>query len=145
MKLDEVFGQWKKDSKIDRNDLTGESLRISELHWKYLQIYTSEKLVFNRKNADYKILFRLKFEYYLGTLSDEELKEKGWEPNPLRIIRQDLQTYIDADKDIVQANLMLLQQEEKVSALENIIKSINNRSFNINNALNDIKFKNGEN
>jgi len=145
MKLDEVFGQWKKDSKIDRNDLTGESLRISELHWKYLQIYTSEKLVFNRKNADYKILFRLKFEYYLGTLSDEELKEKGWEPNPLRIIRQDLQTYIDADKDIVQANLMLLQQEEKVSALENIIKSINNRSYNINNALNDIKFKNGEN
>jgi hypothetical protein len=145
MKLDDIFLEWKKDSKIDVSQLAVESLKIPELHWKYLQILSHEKLILNKKEADYKSLFKLKFEYYLGTISEEDRKEKGWSPNPLRIVRQDIQTYIEADKDMVEINLFRLQQVEKVEVLENIIRSINNRSFMITNALNDIKFKNGVN
>ena len=145
MLLKDVFEQWGKDSKIDRNDLTAESLRIPELHHKYLMIYTGEKIRLHQRESDFKVLYRLKFEYYFGTISSEDLKEKGWEPNALNIIRADLPTYIDSDKDIVEANLLVLQQAEKVQALENIIRSINNRSYMITNALNDTKFKNGVN
>lgn len=145
MKLIDILSEWKVDSKIDISELAIESIKTAELHSKYLNIFINEKLFLRKRETDYKSLFKLKFEYYLGTITDEALKINGWEPNPLKIIRQDIPMYIDADKDVIQAKLLLYQQEEKVDALENIIKSINNRSFYLNNALADIKFKHGEN
>lgn len=145
MKLAEIFSQWKIDCKIDLTELAVESVKTFELHSKYLNLWTYEKLALNKKESDYKVLFRLKFEYYIGTISDEDLKKMGWEPNPLRIIRQDVQMYMESDTELINSKALLRQQEEKVTALEHILKSINNRSFHINNAIADRKFKHGEN
>jgi hypothetical protein len=145
MKLDEIFSQWKEDCKIDLTELAVESVKTFELHSKYLNLWTYEKIALNKRESEYKILFRLKFQYYAGTISDEDLKKMGWEPNPLRIIRQDIQMHMESDEQLIASKALWKQQEEKVTALEHIIKSINNRSFHINNAIADRKFKHGEN
>ena len=128
---------------IDKSELGEESLKISQLHSKYFKFYSQERLALKKLEQDYKILYRKKFEYYNGTMSYEDLKENGWEPNPLKILKTETPIYITSDKDIVELQLRIDYQSEKLNFLENIIKSVNNRGFNIKSAIDWIKFQNG--
>ena len=76
-------------------------------------------------------------------MDSDELKEYGWSPQPLRILKSDIPTYIDADKDVVEASLKIGVQEAKVEYLESIIKQINNRNFILSNIINWEKFRTG--
>lgn len=144
MTLDEIFSLWEKDSVIDRTELTGASLDTPKLHHKYLRIHSKENLLLKKMEQDFNVLFKIKTEYYLGTLDFETIKEKGWEPNPLKILKAELPTYIKADTDIIKSNLTIAMQREKVSVLESIIKTITNRGFAIKSAIDYIKFQAGE-
>jgi len=143
MKLEEIHDLWESDSKIDKTELAGESLKIPQLHHKYYKIYSNEKLVLKKLNSEYKQLKLAKFEF-LTQGPNEETDEKGWElPAIGRVLKADVQNYIEADKDIINLSLKIGLQEEKVEFLESIIRSLNNRGYNIHTALEFIKFTNG--
>jgi len=143
MQLDEIFENWQIDSKISKTELDDESIKTSLLHSKYLKMYSTEKLVLYRLEAEYKILFKTKNEYYSGTLDLQTIKEKGWEPNPKIILKSDIPIHIDADSDIQKISLKIGLQREKIYALESILKSISNRGFQISTAVNWQKLMNG--
>jgi len=88
-------------------------------------------------------LYKLKNEYYSGTLDLQTLKEKGWEPNQKIILKSDIPIHIDADSDIQKISLKIGLQREKIYALESILKSISNRGFQINTAVNWQKLMSG--
>lgn len=142
MKLEEIEALWETDSKIDRTDLDNESLKIPSLHSKYYKIYLREKVQLKAEDHEYRIFYKLKHEYYTGKLSKEELDEHNWEPFQF-VLKNDLQVYIDADKDIADRLLKLQVQREKVEFLENIIKTLNGRGFLIKNAIDFIRFTSG--
>jgi hypothetical protein len=96
-----------------------------------------------RQRADYKVLIKLKNDYYRGDMDSEELKEHGWDPQPLRILKSDIPTYIDADKDVVEASLKIGVQEAKVEYLESIIRQINNRNFILKSIIDWERFRTG--
>ena len=73
----------------------------------------------------------------------EDLTDLGWEPNPLKILRADIPQYIDADKDIVDLNLKIAYQKEKVDFLDSAIRSLNTRGYNLRAAIDWEKFKMG--
>lgn len=141
-KLEEIESLWEQDSKIDRTDLDNESLKIPSLHSKYYKIYLREKIQLKSEEQTYKQFYKLKHEYYTGKLSQQELDQYGWEPFQF-VLKNDLQVYIDADKDIIDRLLKLTVQKEKVEFLENVIKTLNNRGFLIKNAIDFIKFTSG--
>jgi hypothetical protein len=143
MKLDDIQVLWEKDSRIDRTELGEESLKISSLHNKYFKIFSDERLSLRKLEMDYKILYKQKFQYYQGILSDEELKEFGWEPFQLKVLKQDLPVYIEGDKDIIAINLRIGLQGEKVSFLESILKNLANRGYQIKNVIEWERFKVG--
>lgn len=143
MKLDEIQEMWDKDACVDRSELGEESLRIPQLHSKYYKIFSQERTVLRKWEGDYKKLYKQKYEYYNGTLSEEELKANGWDPNPLRILKTDIPTYIDADSDIIKARSMIGSQQDKVEYVESIIKSLPSRGYQINAAITWEKFKVG--
>ena len=58
-------------------------------------------------------------------------------------LKSDIQMYIDSDKDIIDSNLKVAYCKEKVDFLEAIIRTLNLRSYQINNAINWEKFKVG--
>ena len=60
-----------------------------------------------------------------------------------RILKADLGIHIDANQNWIDNNLKMAYQKEKVDFLEAIIKSLNNRGFNINAAIQWEKFKVG--
>jgi hypothetical protein len=142
MKLEEIESLWEQDSKIDRTDLDNESLKIPTLHGKYYKIYLREKVQLKAEEQEYKTFYKLKHEYYTGKLSKEELDQYGWEPFQF-VLKNDLQVYIDADKDIADRLLKLQVQREKVDLLESIIKTLNGRGFLIKNAIDFIRFTSG--
>ena len=143
MKLEEIFDEWSKDSEIDRTELGSESLRIAKLHVKYFRMFSEERLVLKKMETEHKVLYKNKCEWLNGTMDQETLKELGWKPNFLKIMKSELQMYVDADQDIIKSNLRMSIQQEKVSVLESIIKSLQGRSFNIRAAIDWEKFKTG--
>jgi hypothetical protein len=76
-------------------------------------------------------------------MDELELKQRGWKPNPLKIIRTDLPKYIESDKDIIKMSLRIDLYLSIANYLEDIIKQINNRNFIISNMINWEKFRSG--
>jgi hypothetical protein len=113
------------------------------LHGKYLNIYHDETLVLRKLDADYNLLLKKKWEYYSGKLSQQELDQLGWEPFGHRILRQDMDTYMDADEGLIKIRSKMDLQKAKVEYLDSIIKGINNRQWVIRNAIEWRKFMSG--
>lgn len=143
MTLEEIYAEWAKDGEIDQSNISGEATNIPKLHNKYYRHYANEHLRLKKYRADFKKMFKLKTEYYRGELDASELKEYGWKPQPLKIIRQDIPTYLESDDDLIDLSLKIGVQEEKVDYLESIVKSINNRSFLLKNIIEWEKFRTG--
>lgn len=143
MKLEEIQSLWDKDSTINRVELGDESLKIPQLHSKYYKIYSDERMALRRLEYQYYNLKMKKYEYYNGTISEEDLKERGWEPNPLKILKADIPMYIESDHDIVAIQTKIDMQKEKVEFVESIIKSFTTRGYQIKAAIDWAKFQVG--
>jgi hypothetical protein len=76
-------------------------------------------------------------------LSEEQLHHLGWEPFELALIRQDLDKFIDSDKDVIQLELKVTMQKEKVNYLESVVKIISNKIWSIRASIEWIKFTQG--
>lgn len=143
MDIDTLYKEWAKDGEIDQANISKTTSEIPKLHNKYFRWYVEEGLKLKKLKAEYKILYKLKSEYYRGELDDEELKQHGWKPQPLKILRTDVPTYLEADVDIVKLSLKIGLQEETVAYLESIVKQISNRNFLLKTIVDWEKFRTG--
>ena len=143
MKLEDIQDEWTKDSNIDRSELGEESLKVPQLHSKYYKMYSQERMRLRQMESDYRILYREKYEYYNGTISEDDLNVNGWEPFMLKILKTDIPTYMESDPAVIAIKLKLSVQEEKVDFLESIIKSLPSRGYQIKAAIDWEKFKVG--
>jgi hypothetical protein len=142
--LNEIRKMVESDIKIDNTQLDKESLNIPQMHNKYLCILMDEKLVLKKYEGDYSILKKNKWLYYTGKLSEEQLSELNWEPFELAILRQDVDKFLDSDKELITLKNKIEYQNEKINYLENIVKAISNRIWNIRAAIDWIKFTQGQ-
>ncbi len=143
--MEMIHELWDVDSKIDDLELDLESLKIPQLHSKYMKIMNDENRILNRMMFTHKMLEKDKFEYYSGKMCQEDLDERNWQPLALKILKGDVAKYVDGDPNIVQNLVMIGDQREKVGLLSSIIGSVNNRSFTISNAIKWKQFTNGIN
>jgi len=143
MKLEDIIAEWDKDGAIDQTNISNESGNTPKLHNKYFKIYMGEGYILRKMKCDYKKFFKLKTEYYRGELDITELKQYGWEQQPLKILRQDIPSYMDADDELIETSLRIGAQEQKVEYLEAIIKMIGNRGFQLNTIVTWERFRTG--
>jgi len=141
--IETLYNEWAKDGEIDQVNISKSTTDIPKLHNKYFRWYVEEGLKLKKLKAEYKILYKLKNEYYRGELDDEELKQHGWKPQPLKILRTDVPQYLEADPDVVKLSLKIGFQEEIVAYLESIIKHISNRNFLLKTIVDWEKFRTG--
>lgn len=143
MTLDEIFDLWKDDCDVDTANLGGAALDIAKLHHKYYKVFSKERLLYRKLEAEYKELKREKLEFYIDGPTQEQI-EKGWKlPAKGRILKADVNHYLDSDKDIININLKMAYQMEKLELLESIIKTVSNRGFQIRAAIDWAKFQTG--
>ena len=142
MKLEEIYSEWKKDSEIDMTSLGDESIKIPKLHHKYFQVYSSEKLLLRKYEAEMKQLKLVKYEFY--TMGPNEDTPSNWKLPPRgMILKTEVPMYMEADKELIELSLKIGYQQEKVELLESIIKSLTNRGFQIKAAIDWHKFTMG--
>ena len=144
MTLDDIRKEIERDVRLDETALDIESLKIPQLHSKYLNFLMDERLSLAKITSDYDTTLRIKWEYYTGKMSQEQLTAHGWEPFALRVWRNDLDLYLNSDADISKARQRVVYQKEKISLLEEIVKELNNRHWKIRNAIDWRKFVNGQ-
>ncbi|HAY88324.1 MAG TPA: hypothetical protein DCY51_02665 [Bacteroidetes bacterium] len=136
MKVDEITAMWLKDAVIDDVELDTESLKIPSLHAKYLKVLYEEKLKLKSYVIKRKTFARVLSEYYRGDLNNkEDLEEIGRDPWSRTVLKQDIASYVDSDHDMIKLLTKMSYQEEVVSLLEDILKNINNRGFQIKNTI----------
>jgi len=144
MSTDDISEVWAVDCKIDETNLAGESKRIPELHSKYYSMYYKEALRVKKLKYDYKELELAKREYYDGSMAEEDLRDRGWKPFLKKVIRQDMDKFVQADKDIIAMSLKIDYHATRANFLEDIIKTIHSRNFVVKNMIDILKFQHGE-
>ena len=143
MKLEEIQEFWNADREIDITELANESVRIPQIHDKYLKIYIDERIRLKGLQFELTKLVRLKTDYYAGKLTQEELEKLGWDQFLQRLLKNEISTYIESDTDIIKHKKNIVLIEEKCYYLDSIIKMISNRGFQIKGAIDWIKYKSG--
>ena len=144
MNLEDIRKEIERDTTVDQSALDIESLKIPQLHGKYLNFLTNERLLLSKYENELGIVERVRWEYYTGKMSREELVERGLEPFTLKILRQDIPIYLNSDSYITASRQKCLYQREKISLLEEVVKELNNRHWKIRNAIEWRRFVNGQ-
>ena len=135
MRFDDIRKMVEKDMVIDDSELDLESLKIPQLHNKYLNLFHDERILLRKLEVERRELIRDKWEFYSGKMSEEELTRRGWEPFQLKVLKQDLDMYIQSDSDVTKIDDRITLQKEKVDYLASIVKSISGRGWEIKNAI----------
>jgi hypothetical protein len=145
MKIEEIRLHAQQDLSLDDTELDRESLRIPQLHNKYLNFLSDERLALRGLQIEYDRMRKIKWEYYTGKMDKQQLESHGWEPFSLRILKQDVDLYMNSDADLSTIRAKIEIQNEKVDYIESIIKGIMNRHWQIRSAIDWRKFTNGVN
>ena len=100
MDLEQLQDLADKKLKINDTELDLESLKTPQLHNEFLKHLTKFKLMLSRAETEYNVLKKDKWEYYTGKADASVYALK---PFDLKILRTDIDKYLDADIDLQKA------------------------------------------
>lgn len=143
MNLDNLKELITKDSIVDSTELGIESLKIPQLHSKYLTILADVKLLLAKHQNDLAVLKLRKWKIYTGKASKEELNLWNEEPSELTLLKSDVEQFVEADPKVIELKSKIAVNEVKLKILEEFIRSLNNRNFMIKSAIEWHKMMNG--
>ena len=140
MNLDELKLEVYNDLKVNNEHLDTESLKNQEIKAKYLDIKSKYELLLFKAKGDYKRIYRDKWEYYGGKADAKVYVSK---PFDIKVLKTDLSVYITSDEDVINAENKIGYLETVVDYIKGVIKSVDNRGWDIKNAIEWKKFEAG--
>ena len=144
MKLSELQDQWSQDSKIDETNLGKESTRVPTLHAKYLNFLSSTRLNLRKAESDYYNTRRKKYKYYRGEMTKAELEEEGWDQwQGNKPLKNEMDEFLQCDADLITYQDKVEYFKTVIAHLEQILRSLNSRTWDIKTAVEWAKFTNG--
>ena len=143
MNLEQIQEMWEKDSKIDPDNLHDESLKIPQLHSKYYTLYNTITLLRERAKEQYSKVRLERYNYYTGKATAEVYAE---EPFPYKVREKDaIQRHLEADDKMNKVDMKIKYYDIMLKFLEEIIRNISGRTYQIKNAIEWNKFQAGYN
>jgi len=141
MNLESIQEMWKKDSVIDGDLYCEESTKIPQLHMKYMEFHNTFSLMKKEKELDMRRLIKEKWLYYKGKAPSSVYKEM---PFDFKLTtKEEVNMFIESDEDICKLQYKIDYIEQIINFLEGVLRQIGNRNFQIKNAIEWEKFKNG--
>jgi hypothetical protein len=86
---------------------------------------------------------KIKWEYFTGKMSKEELDEYGWEQFQFAL-KSDVNTYLEADGDLIKLLEKKVYHEEAISVIESIMSELKQRTWQLRDFISWEKFVNGQ-
>ena len=143
MNLEQIQEMWEKDSKIDPDNLHDESLKIPQLHSKYYTLYNTITLLRERAREQYNKVRLERYNYYTGKAPAEVYVE---EPFPYKVREKDaIQRHLEADDKMNKVDMKIKYYDIMLKFLEEVIRAVSNRTYQIKNAIEWNKFQAGYN
>ena len=143
MNLEQIQEMWEKDSKIDPDNLHDESLKIPQLHSKYYTLYNTITLLRERAREQYEKVRLERYNYYTGKAPAEAYIE---EPFPYKVREKDaIQRHLEADDKMNKVDMKIKYYDIMLKFLEEVIRAVSNRTYQIKNAIEWNKFQAGYN
>ena len=140
MTLEELQDIVEKKLKINDTELDLEALKTPQLHNEFLKHYNKFKLMKTKASAELATIKLHKWEYYTGKADPMVYQQK---PFNLKILKQDVDKYIEADEDYQKIKQKVDYLETIVDFLDRTIRQIQNRGFLIKDAIEWRKFTSG--
>jgi len=143
MNLEQIQEMWEKDSKIDPDNLHDESLKIPQLHSKYYTLYNTITLMREKARTQYSKVRLERYNYYTGKATAEVYAE---EPFPYKVREKDaIQRHLEADDKMNKIDMKIKYYDIMLKFLEEVIRVVSNRTYQIKNAIEWNKFQAGFN
>ena len=139
--LETLQGMWNEDSKIDPDNLHTESLNIPVLHSKYYDIYNTLMLLRKKAEQQRKNIRHERYEYFSGKADPEVYIDNPF-PKKIRD-KETMQKYLDADTKLSGVSLKIEYYEVMLRFIEEILKQITNRTYQIKNSIDFMRFSSG--
>ena len=149
-KFEKLRGEWAEDSHVDFQfkdksytaDLAQLALDIPFIHNKYLNHYTDISQIKTSLEFEIRRLVRDKREYYGGEADAKVYAEK---PFGGRISTQDkMKVYVESDDDVINLEAKIKYLDQMLYWLDQVMKQISNRGFQVKSAIEWEKFINGQ-
>jgi hypothetical protein len=86
---------------------------------------------------------KVKWEYFTGKMSQEDLADYGWEPFQFTL-KADITTYLEADNDLIKLLEKKVYHEEVVSVIESIMNELKQRTWQLRDFISWEKFIGGQ-
>lgn len=140
MTLDELKEIVYKKLPINQDRLDTEALNNQRLYAEFIDYKTNFEFLLAKAKGDYKKLYRDKWEYYGGKA---DAKVYATKPFDLKVLKGDLNIYIESDQEIIDAENKIIYLETTSKYIDGVLKSIQSRGWDIKNAIEWKKFEAG--
>lgn len=140
--LDELVSSWENDSQIDITEPGKEILRIPVLHSKYNKFLAMHNISAKKISAELAKLKKLKWMYYNGKMSKEDLQKFGWEQFSFTL-KSDISVYLEGDEDLAKLTYKKSYHEEAAKFCEYVMKELNSRTFQLREYMTHERFIQG--
>ena len=144
MKLSELTEEWTKDAPINETNLGHEAARVPILHAKYLEVLSRTKLQLRKAESDYFNTRRKKYKYFRGEMTRQELEDEEWvQYHGNKPLKNEMDEFLQCDADLIILQDKVEYFKTVIFTLEQILRSINSRTWDIKTAVEYLKFTNG--
>ena len=141
LSIEGIQSMWSADSKMNQDELDTESLRIPQLHAKYYELYNTILLMRKRDEQVYSSMLLDRRKYYTGKATAQVYAE---EPFPYKVREKDaIRRHLDADDKMNKIDMKIKYYDVMLKFLEEIIRAVSNRTYQIKNAIEWNKFQAG--
>ncbi len=139
--IENIQEMWKKDSVMNQDELDTESLRIPQIHAKYYEIYNTILLMRKQNEQTYSTLLLERRKFYTGKATAAVYEA---EPFPYKIRdKDDLKLYLESDEKLSKIKLKIEYFDTMLKYLEEILRQVSNRTYQIKNAIEWRRFSSG--
>jgi len=139
--VEAIQAMWEKDSQMNQDELDSESLKIPQLHAKYYDLYNTILLMRKRDEQQHSTILLDRRKYYTGKATADMYAE---EPFPYKVRdKDDLKLYLDADERLTKIKLKISYYDTMLKYLEEILRQVSNRTYQIKNAIEWRRFSAG--
>ena len=149
-RFDKLKEDWAEDSHVDfqfKNkqysaDLAQVALDIPFIHNKYLNHYTDISQIKTSLEFEVRKLVKEKREYYGGEADAKVYAEKPF-GNSIKTSEK-MKVYLESDDEVINLEAKIKYLDQMLYWLDQVMKQISNRGFQIKSAIEWEKFINGQ-
>ena len=140
MNLDEIQEMWAKDCVIDDVMLDTASMKIPQLHAKYITLHNEFSLLLKKAKQELNRTTHQRTLYYSGRGTPDMYEDS---PFDFKLIRSEVPSWVAVDESVNKVEMKVALYETTLSSLSDILKQIHQMSYNIKNMIEWRRFVGG--